>query len=294
MMVTGPQMPVQRDDSDMPALVACDLDRTLIYSAAALGLAGTTYDGTGAPPPRLVVAEMDGGFPRTYLTRPAEDALRELERLAVLVPTTTRTFAQYSRVRVTDGVPAYAVVLNGGQIVADGRVDEDWTRHVHARLAEDCAPTDEVAEHVWKVFDPRWTTWLRVADDLFCYAVVDREEMPAGFVTELAAWCDDRNWSVSLQGRKVYAVPRPLTKSAALAEIAHRTGARRLLAAGDSLLDADMLEAAHFGVRPAHGELHDLGWSLPHVVVTEAAGVLAGEQIAQRLLAAVLDGGPGR
>lgn len=276
------------------ALVACDLDRTLIYSAAALGLAGTTYDGTGAPPPRLVVAEMDGGFPRTYMTRPAEDALRELARLAVLIPTTTRTYAQYSRVRVTDGVPSYAVVLNGGQIVVDGRVDEDWTRRVHAGLAAVCAPTDEVAEHVWKVFDPRWTTWLRVADDLFCYAVVDRVEMPTGFVAELAAWCDERNWNVSLQGRKVYAVPRPLTKSSALAEIAQRTGARRLLAAGDSLLDADMLEAADFGVRPAHGELHDLGWSLPHVVVTEAAGVLAGEQVAQRLLEAALDGDPGR
>ena len=278
----------------MPDLVACDLDRTLIYSAAALGLAGTTSDGTGPQPPRLVVAEMDGGFPRTYLTRGAEAALREIDRLAVLVPTTTRTYAQYSRVRVTDGVPAYAVVLNGGQIVVDGRVDEDWSRQVQAGLAAACAPTDEVAEHVWKVFDPRWTTWLRVADDMFCYAVVDREEMPAGFVAELGGWCEERNWAVSLQGRKVYAVPRPLTKSSALAEIAQRTGARRLLAAGDSLLDADMLEAAQFGVRPAHGELFDLGWSLPHVAVTEAAGVLAGEQVAQRLLAAVLDGEPGR
>jgi hydroxymethylpyrimidine pyrophosphatase-like HAD family hydrolase len=267
-------------------LVACDLDRTLIYSAAALGLGGC------AEPPRLVVAEMDGGFPRTYLTRGADAALREIAETAVLVPTTTRTYAQYSRVRITDAEPAYAVVANGGQIVAGGRIDEDWTRHVAAGLEAACAPTAEVAEHVGKVFDPRWTTWLRVADDLFCYAVVDREEMPTGFVDDLAAWCGDRGWAVSLQGRKVYAVPKPLTKSAALAEIGRRIGARRLLAAGDSLLDADMLEAAAFGVRPAHGELHDLGWIRPHIVVTGAAGVLAGEQIAAALLDAVRAGPP--
>ena len=277
-----------RANGDGVDVVACDLDRTLIYSPAALGLAGTTNDGTGPPPPRLVVAEMDGGYPRTYLTRGAEDALRAIAAAAVLVPTTTRTLAQYRRVRVTESPPAYAVVLNGGQIVVDGRVDEDWTRHVTAGLAAVCAPTDEVAEHVWKVFEPRWTTWLRVADDLFCYAVVDREEMPAGFVAELAGWCDERGWTVSLQGRKVYAVPRPLTKSAALAEIRRRVGGTRLLAAGDSLLDADMLEAADLGVRPGHGELHDLGWTRPHVAVTEAAGVLAGEQVAAHLLAAVL------
>ena len=265
---------------DRMDLVACDLDRTLIYSAAALGLAG-------APAPRLVVAEMDGGFPRTYLTRGAEDALRALAVEAVFVPTTTRTLAQYQRVQVTDAVPAYAVVLNGGQIVTEGRVDEDWSREVSSRLAAACAPTDEVAEHVWKVFDPRWTTWLRVADELFCYAIVDREEMPAGFVDDLAAWCGERGWTVSLQGRKVYAVPRPLTKSAALAEVARRIGAPRMLAAGDSLLDADMLEAADLGIRPAHGELHDLGWTRPHVAVTEAAGVLAGGQIAEYLLDAV-------
>lgn len=283
------RMPIEQERS-RPDLVACDLDRTLIYSAAALGLTGTTHDGIGPPPPRLVVAEMDGGFPRTFLTRGAEEALRAIDAAAVFVPTTTRTHAQYLRVRVTDAVPAYAVVLNGGQIVVDGRADEDWTRQVASGLSAECAPTDEVAEHVWKVFDPRWTTWLRVADELFCYAVVDREEMPTGFVRDLAGWCGERGWTVSLQGRKVYVVPRPLTKSAALAEVARRVGAGRMLAAGDSLLDADMLDAADLGVRPAHGELHDLAWSRPHVTVTEAAGVLAGEEIARCLLEAVLAG----
>ena len=126
----------------------------------------------------------------------------------------------------------------------------------------------------------------RVAEEVFCYLVVNRAELPATFVADLAGWCEPLGWTVSLQGRKIYAVPRPLTKSAALAEIARRTGAPRLLAAGDSLLDADMLEAADFGVRPAHGELADVGWQRDHVAVTSATGVLAAEEILSQLLVA--------
>ena len=84
---------------------------------------------------------------------------------------------------------------------------------------------------------------------------------------------------MSLQGRKVYAVPEPLTKSAAAREVLRRCGGGMLLAAGDSLLDADLLEAADAAIRPAHGELADTGWIRPHVAVTAARGGWAGAEI---------------
>jgi hypothetical protein len=267
------------------ALVAVDLDRTLMYSGAALGLAGPD-----ARMPRLVVVEMHHGVPAAYLTRAADAMLQELRELATVVPTTTRTLAQYHRVCLGDTVPAYAVTTNGAQIVVGGRPDAEWAAAVAERLAAACAPIGEVTDHLAKVCDPLWTTSNRVAEDTFCYLVVSRADMPAAFVPDLSHWCEPLGWGVSLQGRKVYMVPRPLTKSAALAEVARRIGATRMLAAGDSLLDADMLEAADVGVRPAHGELHDLGWTRPHVAVTEAAGVLAGEEIVARLLEAVRAG----
>lgn len=262
-------------------LVACDLDRTLIYSAAALGLGEPD-----AAAPRLAVAEVYQGVPISFLTRRAEELLGELAAAAVFVPTTTRTFAQYERVRLFEEPPAFAVTTNGARIVVDGHSDGDWTAAVAALLGSACAPLGEVADHLAKLDDPRWTLSRRVAEDVFCYLVVNRAELPATFVAELAAWCEPLGWSVSLQGRKIYAVPRPLTKSAALAEVARRSGATRLLAAGDSLLDADLLDAAEFGVRPAHGELADLGWQRDHVEVTAASGVLAAEEILSRLLVA--------
>ena len=109
--------------------------------------------------------------------------------------------------------------------------------------------------------------------------MVDRAALPAGWVAELAAWCSPRGWAVSLQGRKVYAVPRPLTKSAAAAEVLARAGAGPLLAAGDSLLDADLLTAADHAIRPAHGELAEAGFTLPRLAVTRETGVLAGAEL---------------
>ncbi len=86
---------------------------------------------------------------------------------------------------------------------------------------------------------------------------------------------------MSLQGRKVYAVPAGLSKAAAVQRLADRLGSRVLLAAGDSLLDRGLLElvlaAGGAAVRPAHGELHDLGWTGCHVTV--AAGAHAGEEL---------------
>ncbi len=262
-------------------LVACDLDRTLIYSAAALGLGEAD-----AAAPALLVAEVYQGVPISFLTRRAEVLLSELAAAAVVVPTTTRTLAQYERVRLFERPPAFAVTTNGARIILDGHPDGDWAATVGALLASACAPLGEVADHVAKVADPRWTLSWRVAEDLFCYLVVNRAELPATFVAELGAWCEPLGWAVSLQGRKIYAVPKPLTKSAALAEIARRTGATRLFAAGDSLLDADLLDAAEYGVRPAHGELADLDWHRDHVAVTSATGVLAAEEILSRLLVA--------
>ncbi|MGX6605933.1 hypothetical protein ACWKSP_27960 [Micromonosporaceae bacterium Da 78-11] len=266
-------------------IAACDLDRTLIYSAAALGLSGPD-----AGLPRLVVTEMHHGAPLTFCTRTADTLIAELRTVAHLVPVTTRTVAQYQRIRLVDGPLPYAVTSNGGRILVDGRCDEDWSRAVTGRIADGCAPLDEVRAHVTRTADPLWLRRLRTADDLFCYAIVERSEIPDPWVAELGRWCAGQGWQVSLQGRKLYCVPAPLTKSGAVTEIAGRlgtggSGAGPVLAAGDSLLDLDLLVLADAAVRPAHGELHQQGWRPDHVTVTDTSGVLAGEEILARLLA---------
>ncbi|MGW0816107.1 HAD family hydrolase [Streptomyces viridiviolaceus] len=269
----------------MSVLVASDLDRTLIYSAAALGL---TMPDVRAP--RLLCVEVYESKPLSYMTETAAELLTGLGDAAVFVPTTTRTRKQYQRINLPGPRPTYAICANGGHLLVDGVSDPAWHARVTARLADECAPLDEVQEHLLRVADPVWVRKHRIAEDLFAYLVVERRLLPEDWVKELAVWAGNRGWTVSLQGRKVYAVPVPLTKSAAVREVARRTGADLTLAAGDSLLDADLLLAADRGWRPGHGELADAGWTAPTVSALPERGVLAGERILREFLRAARRG----
>jgi hypothetical protein len=253
-------------------VVFLDLDRTTIYSAAALAL-----DVPDHAAPRLLCVEVYRGAPLSFMTEDAVTAFEELRAAAIVVPTTTRTVEQLARVHLPGPPARYAVASNGGDLLVDGVPDPAWTATVRGRLTG-CAPLTEVEAHLASV-SAEFVLNLRAASGLFAYAVVDRAALPVDWVPELAAWCAPRGWAVSLQGRKVYAVPRPLTKSAAVAEVLARTGGGPLLAAGDSLLDADMLRAADIAVRPAHGELEDAGFALPHLHVTTARGAAAGAEL---------------
>ncbi|MEW2252276.1 HAD family hydrolase [Streptomyces sp. NPDC058733] len=263
----------------MRTLVASDLDRTLIYSSAALAL--TMPD---ARAPRLLCVEVHESKPLSYLTETAAQLLTDLGDTAVFVPTTTRTRKQYQRINLPGPPPPYAICANGGHLLVDGVCDPDWHRQVTDRLAGECAPLAEIQDHLLRTADPVWVRKHRTAEDLFAYLVVERDLLPGEWVKELAAWAEPRGWTVSLQGRKIYAVPRPLTKSAAVREVARRTGAALTLAAGDSLLDADLLLAADRGWRPGHGELADEGWTAPHITALPERGVLAGERILREFL----------
>lgn len=273
-------------------LVASDLDRTLIYSGRALALSGADRLA-----PRLLSVEVHDAKPLSFMTEQAARMLVELAREAVFVPVTTRTRTQYERVNLPgpeDGWrPPYAICANGGRLLVAGEPDRDWDAEVTARLAAGGVPLAEVVDRLARCADPEWTLKRRVAEDLFAYLVVERAQLPAGWLAELTVWCAERGWTVSLQGRKVYAVPAALTKSAALAEVVRRVGATSVLAAGDSLLDADLLLAADEGWRPGHGELADSGWTAPKVTALEQAGVLAGEEIVRAFLARVRDGAAG-
>jgi hypothetical protein len=257
-------------------VVCLDLDRTTIYSAAALDLRHPDHEA-----PRLLCVEVYKGAPLSFLTEDAAATLRNLHDLATVVPTTTRTPAQLARVHLPGPPARYAIASNGGHLLVDGVADPEWDAAVRARLAG-CASLAEVHAHL-RARSGTFVLALREASELFAYAVVDRAALPDGWVDELTEWCTPRGWTVSLQGRKVYAVPAALTKSAAAAEVVARCGGGPLLAAGDSLLDADLLDAADAAIRPAHGELAATGFIRPHLAVTTATGVAAGEELLGRL-----------
>ncbi len=262
-----------RDSLDAQTLVVCDLDRTLIYSAAAMG----------ADPPPVRCVERYRGADASFMTVAAVELLRTLRQRCEFVPTTTRTREQYARITLAGPPPRYAIVANGGHVMDHGVADLEWHRGVLDRLTV-CAPLDDARSRLHAHAQDPWLLRELVAEDLFCYAIIDRDLLAPVVLAELQEWYAVRGWVLSLQGRKLYCVPRPLTKSAAAAEVARRTGAAVVLAAGDSLLDTDLLEYADVAVRPAHGELALLDWTRPGLLVTEATGIAGGEEVLRLLL----------
>lgn len=165
------------------ALVASDLDRTLIYSSAALQLAMPD-----AEAPRLLCVEIYEHRPLSYMTETAAGLLEDLAGGTVFVPTTTRTREQYFRIHLPGPAPRFAICANGGHLLVDGESDPDWQTQVRDRLAESCAPLKEVREHLLAAADPAWLLKERIAEDLFAYLVVDRALLPEGWVKELSEW----------------------------------------------------------------------------------------------------------
>jgi hypothetical protein len=255
-------------------MVASDLDRTLIYSANSMALVGSDHLA-----PRMVVAEVYDAAPLSFMTRAAEELLERIVERSVFVPVTTRTRAQFSRVRLPGSGRGYAVTTNGAVLLHDGEPDGDWSRHIQRSLGSDCAPLDDVLGHLRSAAAVPAVLRVRSAEEYFVYSIVDREALPDGYLDELSAWCAARGWTTSLQGRKLYCVPAPVTKEAAVDEVRRRSGSGLLVAAGDSRLDAGILELADIAIRPSHGELDSDSFTLPNLTVTSASGVLAGEEI---------------
>ncbi|GEM32072.1 hypothetical protein NN3_30790 [Nocardia neocaledoniensis NBRC 108232] len=259
------------------ALVATDLDRTMIYSRNAFG---------GAEAVAKVCVEHYEGEPLSYMTVTAVERLRALTEAAAVVPTTTRTIEQFQRIALPGAPWRYAITSNGGNILVDGVADPLWRAGIDAQVRASGATLAEVGAELRARIDESWVTKYREADELFCYLVVRPEAVPTGFLAEWDAWCRANGWSASQQGRKIYAMPDAVCKSIAVAEVRARlleagelaTGAGTF-AAGDGALDAEMLRAADTAVRPRHGELEELAFTAPNLTVTTAAGILAGEEI---------------
>lgn len=269
-------------------LVCTDLDQTLVYSRRWAG---------DVDPAELRCVEVYRGADISFLTVRAAEAVAALGAAAAWVPATTRTIEQYRRVRLpgaTAGVesPRYAVCANGGVLLVDDRPDPDWAAHVRDVVGGSApvrAVEREMARRAAGLPDGAVGA-VRDAQGLFRYAVVERALLSPAWLADLTGWCAAQGWRTSVQGRKLYCLPAGLTKAAAAREVARRLGTTTMLAAGDSLLDADLLDAADAGLRPAHGELADAGWHRDHVAVTASTGARAGEEIACRLLAAARAG----
>lgn len=259
----------------MTVLFASDLDQTLIYSRRSMG--------SEVKPEELIEVERFEGKAQSYMTEQSQTALWDLEPDTVFVPVTTRTREQYERVTGIyegDEPPRFAIISNGAVILENGEPVKEWSTDIRRQCVSRKTIIGEVMPIVHQHFNEDWVLRVREAEDWFVYLIIDRARFPEEKLPFYTDVFRKIGWAISLQGRKLYLMPESITKAAAMEYVRDRINADYVIAAGDSLLDLDLLESADAGLLAAHGEAVKSDAEVSdHIIVTEEQGIKAGEEI---------------
>jgi len=69
-----------------------------------------------------------------------------------------------------------------------------------------------------------------------------------------STWLEENGWVSSIQGRKMYFVPKCVDKWTALKYISDLEKTKTIISSGDSKLDLNMVKNASIGIIPSHGQ----------------------------------------
>jgi hydroxymethylpyrimidine pyrophosphatase-like HAD family hydrolase len=258
-------------------IFASDLDRTLIHPYRTL------------PSGRLgeaPVAEIYEGRPITVCSLATLSLLDELAALDAFVAVTTRSLHQLQRVAPIweRASRSWAICANGATLLSHGVVDAEWKAVVDA-LCGGAASVGEATEAVQRAFGSEgWLLRLRDCDERFLYAVCELALLPEGVAAAASEAMRPLGWEAVLHGRKLYLLPAGLTKLRCVEFLVERLGVSGFAAAGDSLLDAELLAAADCAWCPRDAEL--VAWdAVPGGVrITDGEHIDAAEEIAREAL----------
>ncbi len=206
-----------------------DIDGTLIFSAKRCREGDT-------------VIEYKNGEPISCITEVQAELFSKLQNV---IPVTTRSIEQYKRIEFAKfGFrPRYALCDNGGTLLVNGEPDKtwsEWSAGIYDECADELRRFKELLER-----DKRRSFEIRLVDGLFLFT-----KSSAPDETLKALGCGGLCESFST-GEKVYVVPKALNKGSAMRKLARRLNVSDYAAAGDSLMDLSMLNAADTAVFPS-------------------------------------------
>ena len=211
-------------------IFASDLDQTLIFSKKYMETL-EEYE--------KVIIEYKDGAPLSYMSRSSQTLLKEVSERLTFIPVTTRIMDQYKRIDLgifKHSVP-YAVISNGGRILIDGTDDSDWKTFISEGLKHECLNLKDVLSYFKEHYSGEWVKSIRIAENLFIYAIVDPDRIPGEEMKAFGIWLNKQNWQLSMQGRKIYFIPGVLQKCKALNYLSDKLKQPLFAGAGDSFLD---------------------------------------------------------
>ena len=256
-------------------ILTTDLDRTFIFSARTIG--------TSLKEARCI--ERREGKPISYISLKTEQLMHDALASGIdIMPVTTRSLAQYRRIDLfQQQVPRFAVACNGGFVLRDGVVDEKWQEIVAKNVAT-CLSFAAFRARFAACWDMEMFERIDGVDDLFYVLLVDEQNKDIDALNALHEQFQAVNWTSYLHGRKFYALPKTLSKEAAVMYVLEKLQPTTHYAAGDSFMDLGMMQLTTRHFSPQHGEIYEkLGDAAP-VRVLEARGATFTEMMLEEML----------
>ncbi|HPZ06534.1 MAG TPA: HAD family hydrolase [Candidatus Eremiobacteraeota bacterium] len=253
-----------------------DLDRTLIFSRRFL------------IPGNIILVEKAENREISYMTGQAINLLKEIMKAIVFIPVTTRIVQQFKRISLfqSDIVPEYAVTSNGGRILVKGEIDEEWDSCIMKRMKDVLHPS-EIFQKFERIIDSCRVNSCRLCDDMFWTVIMEENYILEEELYNYINWASNNKWKILLSGRKLYILPEFINKWNAVEYINRKLGYKKIISAGDSLVDYELLKKSSLAFVPSHGEIRKYmevnNIKEDHIRFTESTGIMAGEEILRSL-----------
>lgn len=206
--------------------VFSDLDGTLIFSAKKMREGDFVIEYKDGEPISCITARQAEIFPA----------------LSNVIPVTTRSIEQYKRIDFAGfGFnPLYALCDNGGTLLINGSPDSEWLLWSGAIYAECEREMNSFRDKLER--DENCSFEIRLVDGLFLFTKSSRPGETLKMLGE-SELCE-----CFAVGGKIYVVPKGLNKGAAVKRLAARLEIPKYICAGDSLMDASMLNTADYAL----------------------------------------------
>ena len=234
-----------------------------------------------------LIEELEGR-PISYVSNAGMKMLSEIARSVEFVPATTRTIEQFRRINFGKfDIPyKYAITSNGGNILIDGKEDQDWNQSIRSHIKENCEELKNVNEKMLEIDKAHGVIREpRSAEDLFLYYIVDQEKISEEILKEISEFSSKLNWKCDLQGRKLYLIPDCINKGRAVQHVMEVLGKKELIASGDAVLDLPLLHMAMHPIVPKHGGIAE---QMAHkAMITEEEGLRALEDMLTKVMAII-------
>jgi len=259
-------------------LFTSDLDRTLIYSSRMI----EAYPVLG----RIRIVEKKEGKTISYMSEEAIQLLQSFHQEHLFVPVTTRALHQYKRIQFfqEELQPKYAITSNGGTILINGKVDEDWRKLLHDRISHSSIVEKEVLKLFAELRHSNWVESEHYVDQSFFMFRINRELMPTDEMDEFSTILNKNGWKLYLHGTKLYMLPIHLTKENAITQLKEYVDFDFQVAGGDSVMDYDMLCGSTISYSFKHGDLFKEKGHDNHIQWIEQLGIHAAEELLTNLL----------